>query len=262
MGRYLRLYVYFLRFSFSRAMEFRTDFFFRIFMDCAFYVIHLAFFGVLYQHTQLLGGWNLDQVLIFVAGVFVSDAVQMTLFSNNQWWLPIFVNRGDLDYYLTRPVSSLYFLSLRDFAANSFFNLVVAASILFWAVTRYPGHLPATNVAVYLVLLGNGFFLWYMLRMFFIIPVFWTHSARGLDQTSWSLQEFGERPHRIYTPWVRRSLMSIFPLALMISVPTQVLFEGPSLGILVNIAGVTGVTFGLLVWFWGRGLANYSSASS
>ena len=33
MIRYLRLYGYFLRFSFSRAMEFRFDFFFRIFMD-------------------------------------------------------------------------------------------------------------------------------------------------------------------------------------------------------------------------------------
>ena len=38
--RYLRLYLYFLRFSFSRAMEFRLDFYFRILMDVAFYVVN------------------------------------------------------------------------------------------------------------------------------------------------------------------------------------------------------------------------------
>lgn len=262
MGRYVRLYLYFLRFSFSRAMEFRTDFFFRIFMDCAFYAIHLSFFAVLYLHTDTLGGWNLDQVFIFVGGVFVSDAVQMTLFSNNLWWLPILVNRGELDYYLTRPVSSLFFVSFRDFAANSFLNLVVAAGVLAWAFLRYPGSLPMVNVATYCILMLNGFLLWYICRMFFIIPVFWTHSARGLDQAFWSLQNFGERPHRIFSKGLQRVLTTIFPLALMISVPTQVLFEGPWPGILLHVGIVTGVAFALLVGFWRWGLANYSSASS
>ena len=120
MWRYLRLYLNFLRFSFSRAMEFRVDFFFRVGMDTIWYAIHLTFFTVLFRHTGLLGGWDFDQCLIFAASLFVADAIQMTVFSNNMWWLPIYVNKGDLDYYLVRPVSSLFFLSVRDFAANSF----------------------------------------------------------------------------------------------------------------------------------------------
>ena len=43
MTRYLRLYAYFLRFSFSRALEFRVDFFFRVIMDTAFYAVNLGF---------------------------------------------------------------------------------------------------------------------------------------------------------------------------------------------------------------------------
>ena len=57
--RYLRLYAHFMRFSFSRAMEFRLDFFFRIFMDTLWYAHHLVFFWVVYRHTSLLGGWTL-----------------------------------------------------------------------------------------------------------------------------------------------------------------------------------------------------------
>ena len=123
MRRYLRLYACFLRFSFSRAMEFRLDFYFRIVMDGVWYAVNLAFFLAIYRHTALLGGWTEDQVIVFAAGVFVADGVHMTVFSNNMWWFPVLVNRGDLDYHLVRPVSSLFFVSLRDFAANSFVSM-------------------------------------------------------------------------------------------------------------------------------------------
>ena len=69
MRRYLRLYAYFLRFSFSRAMQFRLDFFFRVGMDTLWYAMHLTMFAVLYRHTPEVGGWNRDQMWVFLGGV-------------------------------------------------------------------------------------------------------------------------------------------------------------------------------------------------
>ena len=123
-------------FPLSKAMEFRFDFSFRVFMDFAYYGIQIAFYNVIFLQTTALGGWNRDQALVFMGGYLVVDGIAMTFFSNNLWWLPTAVNRGDLDYYLTRPVSSLFFLTLRDFPANSLINLVFALGILAWAVWR------------------------------------------------------------------------------------------------------------------------------
>ena len=181
--RYLTLYLHFLRFSFSRAMEFRVDFFFRVVMDVVYYIVHLAFFTIIYQHTTLLGGWTLDQTYVFVCGYLFIDALHMTVFSNNLWWLPIFINRGDLDYYLVRPISSLYFLSLRDFAANSFLNLLIAAGLLTWSLVRYPGPLGPGRLLLYFAFLLVGFVIHYQLRMAFIIPVFWTTPTTGRSST-------------------------------------------------------------------------------
>jgi ABC-2 type transport system permease protein len=200
--RYLRLYGYFLRFSFSRAMEFRFDFFFRIGMDTLWYAHHLAFFWVLYRHTPLLGGWTLDQMFVFAGGVFLMDAIQMTLTANNTWMLPITVNKGDLDYYLVRPVSSLFFLSLREFAANSFLNLVIAGGLVAWSLWRYPEPIGPARAAVFVMLLLDGVFVTYLLRLLFITPVFWLHSGRGLDELHFSLEKLGERPHQIYAGWL------------------------------------------------------------
>lgn len=262
MLRYLRLYAYFVRFSFSRAMEFRVDFFFRIVMDIMFYAVQFAFFGVLYRHTSLLGGWNLDQVWIFLGGVFVCDAIIMTVFANNCWWLPIFVNRGDLDYYLVRPVSSLFFLSTRDFAANSFFNLVIALAVLIWALMQYPLPLDPWLIALYTCLLLAGTLLLHAIHMCFLIPVFWIQSARGLDEIYWVMQHLAERPDRIYRGWLRRILVSILPLALVVSQPTAILFGSPPWLTAAHVLGVTLAVWILLWRFWHWGVRNYASASS
>jgi ABC-2 type transport system permease protein len=262
MSRYARLYAHFLRFSFSRAMEFRVDFFFRIVMDTVWYAVNLAFFWVVYQHSPFMGGWDFDQALVFAAGVFVADAVHMTVFSNNAWWFPIFVNKGDLDYYLVRPVSSLFFLSLRDFAANSFVNLLMAIGILAWALARYPGPLPAETLSAYVLLLGIGIFLNYITQMVFLVPVFWMQSGMGLRDLWFGLARYQSRPDAVYKGWVRRVLTSILPFALIVSFPTRALFEGSIGELLLHMGAVTAAAFCVLVLLWKVGLRAYGSASS
>ncbi len=260
--RYFRLYLHFLRFSFSRAMEFRLDFYFRVVMDIIYYMVHLGFFTVIYQHTSLLGGWSEAQIYVFICGAMFVDALHMTVFANNLWWLPTFINRGDLDYYLVRPVSSLYLLSLRDFAASSFLNVMIAGGLLAWALGRYPVELSAARVMLYLALLVVGTLVYYLIRMLFIIPVFWFQSSRGLDELSWSFYRLAERPHQIYHPWVRLMMLTVLPMAFAFSVPAHVLFDGLSWGTLLHVVAVTGGLVAFVLWFWGRGLGAYSSASS
>ncbi len=262
MGRYLRLYGYFLRFSFSKALQFRLDFYFRVGMDAIWYGVNLAFFGVLFQHTGALGGWNYDQVLVFICGVFLSDALHMTVFANNMWWFPFLVNHGDLDYYLVRPVSSLFFLSVRDFAANSFLNLLLAVGILVWAIARYPQPFDAASLVVYVALLLVGVFLHYVLSLLFLIPVFWLHSAHGLREIYFSFDRFTSRPHGIYRGWMGRVLTSILPFALIVSYPTSVLFDGVTWQVVVHVLAATLGVFLFMLWLWRRGLRAYASASS
>ncbi len=262
MGRYLRLYLKFVRFSFSKAMEFRLDFFFRVVMDFFFYGTQLAFFAVLYGQTQELGGWDRSQAFVFIAGFFLVDAIHMTLFANNMWMLPILVNKGDLDYYLMRPVSSLFFLSLREFAANSFLNLVLAVGIFAWSLTQLSSPIDLGGVTLYLALILNGALLYFVLHICFLIPVFWLQSARGLGEIFFSAAKYSERPERIFSGYLRRALVSVLPFSLVASRPAQILFEGADSSALVNIAIVTPLAFGFLLWFWNRALRSYSSASS
>ena len=262
MLRYLRLYAHLVRFSFSKALAFRMDFFFRFVMDLVYYAVHLAFFGVLYRHTALLGGWTLEKSLVFLGAYFVIDAMNMTVFASNLWNFPFLVNKGDLDFYLVRPASPLFFASLREFAANSFLNLLVAGGILAFALARLPGAVGSGRTAVFLLSLPVGTLLVWSLHMLFLIPVFWLHSNEGLNQVFFSVEHFAERPDGIYTGWTRRILVSVLPFAVTASFPARILFEGPRPGLLLHLAAVASGAFLAMLWLWRRGLRAYTSASS
>ena len=260
--RYPRLFGYFVRFSVSRAMEFRLDFWFRIIMDFLFYCVNIAFYEILFLHFPRIGGWSREQAMVFVAGYLFVDAVQMTLFSNNMWWLPTFVNRGDLDYYLLRPVSSLFFLSLRDFAANSFLNMLMTAGILAWAFHQFPGELGAAKILLYIFVLLNGVLVFYLMQLLFTLPVFWTQSVDGFREVNWTLGKVMERPDRIFSGWPRKLFTLILPYCLVSSFPARLVVEEFDGGILLHILGVTLLFSGAIALFWRAALRSYSSASS
>lgn len=260
--RYVRLFGYFVAFSFSKGFEFRFDFYMRILMDVVYYAVAISFFKIIMMHTPNLGGWNEPQMMVFVCAYCMVDALNMTLFSNNMWMFPILVNRGDLDYYLIRPVSSLFFISLRDFAANSFFNLIITGGMMAWAVSRYPDPISAWKVVVFVLLVMNGTLIFYCLNVLCNMLVFFTQSADGFSHMMWSMMKLGERPDRIFTGFLRRVITFVLPFALVASFPTRLMVEDFDVYILLHIFVVTVALFSLTVFVWGRALRSYSSASS
>lgn len=262
MSRYLKLYLHFLRFSFSRALQFRLDFSFRIIMDMIFYLVNIAFFKIIYLHTPMLAGFSEEQMMIFVASYLFLDSLIMTFLANNIWLLPTYINKGDLDYYLVRPVSSLFFLSLRDIAANSVINMIAAFSILVWSLNSYSGNINLTQYFLFGLFLLNGLGLYYLVRMMFVIPVFWMHTSRGLDELFWGIEQCMQRPVDMFKGSFKRILSTIIPLGVIVSNPVKMLFSNEPGPLMIQMGLVT-IVFGFVFNFlWKWALKNYSSASS
>lgn len=262
MNRYLRLYLYFLRFSFSKALEFRIDFGFRIVMDVIYYGVNILFFKVIYLHTPFVAGWKEDQIMVFVASYLLIDAIIMTVFSANMWWLPFYINRGDLDFYLIRPVRPLFLLSLRDFSASSFVNLLIAIGFFVYSLLAYEGAVSPLDLFFYILLILNGVLLCYVLQMLMIIPVFWTHSRRGFIDLFYSMSLALERPHQIYRGWMKLLFTSVLPFALIASYPATLFFRGWNALDLAQLFVITILMWVIMLFFWQKGLRSYSSASS
>ena len=263
MIRYLRLYGHFLRFSFSKAMEFRVDFFFRVVMDVVFYLMQFLFFEIIYQYTPLLGGWNKEEMTLFVCAFIFVDAFHMTFFASNTWWLPIAINRGDLDYYLTKPVSCFFFLGLKEFAANSLMNLVLASALLITVIAQFSESFTFFELLVFLLLLLNGSILYFATYLLFLLNVFWTGSPRGFSDVFFSVEKVFQKPDGIFSGYFRRFFLTFLPFSVMASLPAKYLIEPENRQEVVFEVVVASLFVYLLVCcMWKIGLRNYSSASS
>ena len=262
MKRYLRLYLHFLRFSFSKAMEFRLDFSFRILMDIIYYVVNILFFKVLFSHTSIIAGWNEQQMMVFISSYLLVDAITMTVFSSNMWWLPYQINKGELDYHLIRPVSALFFLSLKEFSANSFLNLVIASGIFGYSLLSYQETYSAMDLLLFITLLINGALIYYCCQMLMILPVFWTQSARGFMDLFFSMGIVMERPDRIFKGWLRILFTIILPFTLIASFPARLFLERFSWPTFFHLSAVSIGLWIVMLFIWKMGLRNYSSASS
>jgi ABC-2 type transport system permease protein len=231
-------------------------------MDCVYYAVNWFFYWAMFKHTNKIGDWGSDQVMVFVATTFVVDAFMMTIFMPNLWQLSKLINKGDLDYYIVRPVNSLFFVTLREFSANSFMNLVVAFLIFGYALSNLAVPLTLQQTAVLGLLTMNGAFLTCLIYLLHLIPIFWTQAPSGYHDLFWTLNQFTERPHKIFNLPIQKILMSVAPFALVASVPAQIAFDGINGSLLLNVVGVTVFFFALVVVLWNRGLKRYSSASS
>lgn len=243
-------------------MEFRLDFSFRIIMDIIYYVVSIAFFKVIYLHTPLVAGWNEEQMMVFVAGYLWIDALNMTIFSSNMWWLPYYINRGELDYYLIRPVSPLFFLSLKEFSANSFLNLIIASGLLGHSLITYSESFSFLGLLAFIALLINGALIYYCIQMLMILPVFWTHSSRGFVDLFYALGAAMERPDRIYKGWLRIVFTFVLPFAIIASFPARIFLDSFDGMLVLHLIGATIFIWTIMLFVWRKGLKNYSSASS
>jgi ABC-2 type transport system permease protein len=138
----------------------------------------------------------------------------------------------------------------------------MASGISIWALMGLPGGVIAGKVVLYYLLALNGTFIFYLIYLLMLMPVFWTHSGRGFEYLHMAVSKFSERPDRIFTGWVRRAIVSVLPLALVASFPARLVLERFDWILFGHLVVVTLILFGVTVAVWKRGLRNYSSASS
>ncbi len=260
--RYFKLYAHFLRFSFTKALQFRVDFTFRILMDLVYHILNLAFFKLLFNHTNFIGGWSESQVTLFVTSFILFDGIYMTVFATNAWWLPEHINKGELDHYLTKPVSPFFIFSFREFAANSFINLLFGIGIFIWGLTQVQMSFNYLSLAIYVLLLLNGTFLFYMMSVLMTLPVFWTQSPRGFELLLHGIDPVLKYPIGIQNKFLRVFFTFFLPMNLVCSLPAQFFFGENAYQHLLIIIAVTLIFSKLVLILWNKGLRQYSGASS
>ena len=104
--RYFFLWKSFFSNSLTRDMEFKANFIGGIIVDFIFYGTHFFFFSIIFSYVDSLLEFTQHDVMIFLIITFLSDTFMMMFFSGNLMKLNQLIIKGDLDFFLLKPISS------------------------------------------------------------------------------------------------------------------------------------------------------------
>ena len=92
--------------------------------------------------------------------------------------------------------------------------------------------------------------------------VFWYRNFSVGGWLASEMTKYSRRPDSIYKGKFRRIVFTIFPMAMITSVPARILIFGPELYLILSQLLVTIVFLMIANLIWNRGLRLYESASS
>ncbi len=260
LKKYWSIYGSFLSTSFVEAASYRVHFVLVIVMDLIFYGTSYLSVDFLYQHIDVIGPWSRQEFMFFMTFLLCLDHFHMTFVSGNFWEFSIGLRTGQLDFLLTKPVSSLFVSFFRHTRVSQLFNAPVPWGALIYfgiqcnlGVWQWIGLLPLFLMSCALMTI---------LELLVSMLMFVTIESYGINYLRIQIQNIARWPDFIYSTWLRRIFFFGFPILMFGSLPVKILLGDESWWLLLLMAFMIVILGWLLRVLWWRGLRSYDSASS
>ena len=263
VNRYLKVWLAFFRNTLSRDMEYKMNFIFEIFIDTIYYGSLFFFFKVIFQFTESLGSFNQDATIIFLITLYIGDSLYQFFLGGNVFEVNNKVKTGDLDFILLKPVNSQFFISFRYVNIHSLICMFLLSCLLIKLTFDYhQGSFSILNYVFYNFSLIIGMSIFYSFEFLIASLAFWFRNFSYAGWLAGELIKYSRRPDSIYTKWFRKTLFSIFPMAMIFSVPSRMIIFGVDYQLLLLQLIIALFFLWLTTVVWKKGLLLYESASS
>lgn len=228
--RYFRVWLTFLRNSVVRELTFRGNFIIEIVTRAFWFTAQLVLFDIIYRHVPTIQDWSRADYFAFMAtGMLINALVEM-LFMPNCAEFSELVRKGDLDFILLKPIDPQFLISLRSVELAMFSQILLALSLLGYALWTAGTQITFLNVGMYLFLIAIGVTFFYSLMIALAATSVWLGRNQGLYDFWFYITVFARYPQNVYRQsgageavWFTFSFL--LPILLVVTVPARVLLD-------------------------------------
>ena len=263
MKRNIKFILLLIKLKLSHMMMFRFSFFGAFITDGTMFLVQLLAFDTIYSQVDSIGGWGRGQMIIFVGTFSIVNALNMLIYFFGVVTIPNKIKAGDLDQYLTKPVSALMRITFESVNPGSALLVIFSILIVCYGVNVAGIHVSFALALAYTALTLLMTLLWYDMELILRTVPFLVISANGIWQLEEQFIEMNFKvPGVLYKRGFKALFYFVFPYGIMATVPTQLIsgaLTGPGL-----ISALCVVIFftAFALWFWHFGLKRYKSAGS
>ena len=263
MLHYAKIWSASARYSITRTLMFRGDFFVWSLVELFWMSVNILTITVIYEHTQSIAGWTKYQMVLLVGTSMLIQRFLMGFFWSSIFEMGRNIRSGNFDFYLAQPGNVMFMATTRKLDPDSLLNSLVAVAVVIYAARQLGLDPSAGQIALYALMVLCGVVIHYSILVLSISLAFWLTSAQGIEGLYFTLTEFSRLPRAAFTGIATQMLFVwLLPVVMITNVPASLLVQGFDLTLSAWLFGSALVWFAAAVFVFNRGLRRYTSASS
>lgn len=263
MTKYLTIWLACARYSITRTLMFRGDFFIWSLVELFWMTVNLLTISVIYEHTHSIAGWTKYQMVLLVGTSMLIQRFLMGFFWSSIFEMGRNIRSGNFDFYLAQPGNVMFMATTRKLDPDSLLNSIVAAGVVIYAARQLGLEPSVGQLLLYALMVLCGVVIHYSILVLSISLAFWLTSAQGIEGIYFTLTEFSRLPRAAFTGIATQALFVwLLPVVIVTNVPARLLAHGFEWPLAAWLFGSAIVWFAAAVFVFHRGLRRYASASS
>jgi len=261
VGRYWRVYRTFFSSSLARELEFRANFFAKVAQNITWIVFFVLILLVVYRNTDSIAGWNRGEAFVLAATMFLMNAFSSAFFFSLTE-IPQQVRMGTLDFVITKPIDTQFWISTRRFNFDQIGPLFAGVVMVGVGLSQASVSPSFLQWVCYLLLLVVSLALFYAFSLALMTTGIWFVRVDNLWVLGESITQVARFPIDIYQAGLQRFLTFVLPLGFLATVPARQLIKGAD--IQMTLIGLVWAALAVFLSrrFWRYALKHYASASS
>lgn len=226
--------------------------------------IFWTFFNILYLYLMVrpkgnLGGWSLDEIFL-LQGVFAMiDSFTWSFFYQNMRLLTNEIFDGQLSVHLLKPINPQFFLMTRYNNYNNVFRFMIGLGLFIHSVINLKLAITLGSLLLFLAVALIGLFTIYLLWFGIATFNFWTDRLNNINDIMPSMRDFWLVPRNVYSGLIGLIVTSIIPIALIVSVPSEIILGQIDWRAIARLALFASILFVITRKFFYFSLQKYSS---
>lgn len=248
---------------FHGLMVFRLDFFGPFFVDGSLFLVQLLAFAAVYSNVETIGNWGMGEMILYIGTFSLLNAVSMTICFFGINAIPYKVRSGELDVYLSKPVSPLLRLTFENVSPGSIPLVIMSICIILYGMSISDMELKGGRVAAYIFWLLIMQILYYEMEVIIRSVSLYVVSMARIEQ----IEEAGlelcmKLPGIAFYGIYKVIFYLLLPYGIMATLPVQSLIGEMNLRLGCYAVAVVALFSLLTCVMWKNGLKHYNSASS
>lgn len=261
MLRYLKLYGSFLRICLIREMESRGNFIVANLVIVLFPLFPLLFIGAIYKQVSSLSGWTLYQYLLLVGTFQLINGIIFAMFFKNVFEMPENVRKGQLDFYLLKPVNSQFMLSTRYIAFTELSGLLPGIILIAVALANLNLDIDWWRWPLYVLFIVSGVIIGYSIWFITAIPCIWFVKLES-NEIFFALIDMGRYHPNMFSGIIKTVLVYLIPVGVIAATPADLLLNRLDWTAALWSVGIAALLLYFSHRFWRFAQTRYYGASS